>query len=308
MAQVSNTQWLKDGLGGSQNDDGIIEHSESVIITFTDFVTNTVEAIADSGFRAGQRHRSNNSLVLQAGFSAAVHDDDNAKVWVFDLEYSTVGFNSTSVEDDTYTPEITFGTWTYSRVVSSDKETGLAIQLPTGEPYDPQFEEQVSSVLMHITIQEYAANLDRINQIGSINDSEIRIGGVTLPKYCAMLADYKPKPFRDSEGYLTFKNTFAVKLKFFKNKAGDEIGFKLETVAASFNELVNGALQEITVKTRSNPDESDPAKFKYDYVPVATPQFIDEAGAKTNTPYYQEHVVHDLASFRAFGLPTNYPD
>lgn len=296
MAQVTNTQWLKDGLGGGQDSEGIITHAESVIITFDSLVSTTKEAIDHGGFRAGQRHRLDDNLILQPNIDADVHEDDNAKVWIFNLTYSTNGFNESSLEDDTYTPEVDFGKWTYNRVVTVDKETGDIIKLPTGELYDPQFVEQVSSVIMSITVKEYSANIDRISLIGSINDTEIRIAGVLCPKYCAMLDDYKPKPFVDEKGYLTFRNTFDIKLKFFKNVSGEEIGFKLETVASSFNQLVGGELEEITVKDKDGEE-----------VPVATPQLVDQNGAKTTTPYNQEWVVHDLTSFRAFGLPTSYP-
>lgn len=296
MADVINIIYLKDGIGGGQDSNGVVTHQENIQITFDEIIENTIDAIADSGLIGGQQHRLNSNLILQSNIEAFVHPDDLGYNWIFELTYSTAGFNESSLEDDTYTPKVSFGKWTYNRVVSVDKETDDVIKLPTGEPYDPQPVEQVSAVLLSITMKEYSANISRISMIGSINQSAIRICGVSCPKYCAMLDDYRPVPHRDNDGFLTFRNTFVFKLKFFKNRSGQEIGFKLESLAASFNELSDGDLTEITVKDNNDND-----------VPVATPQMIDETGSKTTSPYYQEWVIHDLANFSSFGLPSSYP-
>jgi len=300
MANVSNTKWLKDGLGGSQDDSGVITHSESVIIVFDDFVTDMVQAISDSGFRGGQVHRSNDFLILQSNVTASVHEDDNAKVWLFELEYSTRGFNESAQDDETYRPSVDIGRWSYPRTVTRDKVTGLPILLPTGEPYESAFIEQISAPILSITIKEYSANVDRIAMIGSVNSTQIRIAGITCPKYCAMLDDYIPKPHYDEEGFLTFENTFKIKLKFFKNKSGTEIGFKLESLAASFNQSVAGQLEAIKVA-----DPQAPTDRSKDIL-AATPQMVDAVGAVTSTPYYQEWMPFDSVSFSQFGLPSNY--
>ena len=300
MANVSNTKWLKDGLGGSQDDKGVITHSEAVIIVFDDFVADMVQAISDSGFRAGQVHRSNDFLLLQSNITASAHEDDNAKVWLFELEYSTRGFNEDSQDDETYRPSVDISRWSYPRTVTRDKVTGLPILLPTGEPYESAFIEQISAPILSITIKEYSANVDRIAMIGSVNSTQIRIAGITCPKYCAMLDDYIPKPHYDEEGYLTFENTFKIKLKFFKNKSGTEIGFTLESLAASFNQLVAGQLEAIKVA-----DPQAPTDRSKDIL-AATPQMVDAAGAVTSTPYYQEWMPFDSVSFSQFGLPSNY--
>jgi hypothetical protein len=301
MANVSNTKWLKDGLGGSQDDKGVITHSESVIIVFDDFVTDMVQAISDSGFRGGQVHRSNDFLLLQSNITASVHEDDNAKVWLFELEYSTRGFNESAQDDETYRPSVDIGRWSYPRTVTRDKITDKPILLPTGEPYESAFIEQISAPILSITIKEYSANVDRIAMIGSVNNTQIKIAGIICPKYCAMLDDYIPKPHYDEEGYLTFENTFKIKLKFFKNKSGDEIGFKLESLAASFNEIGDdGELDAIMVK---NPEY--PTDRKKDIL-AATPQMVGADGKKTTTPYYQEWMPFDSVSFSQFGLPSSY--
>jgi hypothetical protein len=299
MANIVATKWLKEGLGGGASDSGIT-HNESIIIVFDDFITTSYDAISFSGFSPGQVHRDNDFLILQGNIEANVHTDDNAKVWQFDLEYSTFGFNETSIINDTYRPKVAISKWSYPRVVTTDKVTGLAILLPTGEPYESSFIEQVSAPIVSITVKEYSAEIDRIALIGSINSTSIRIAGITCPPYCAMLDDYSPEPHFDDDGYLTFRNTFKIKMKFFKNKAGEEIGFKLETLAASFNQLVTDQLEAIKVA-----DPEFPTDRKKDIL-AANPLMVDVNGVKTSTPFYQEWVVHDVVSFGQFGLPTNY--
>jgi len=301
MATVTNTQWLKDGLGGGQDESGIIIQTESVIITFDSIVTTVKEAIADSGFFVGQVHRDDDLLVLQPGFESNVHSDDNAQVWQFDLTYSTAGFNSSSRSDSTYTTEIGISKWTYNRTVLTDQVSGETILLPTGEIYDSSFEEQVSAPIISVTVKDYTPKISRIALIGSINDTAITIAGVPIPKYCAMLDDYSPQPHRDEEGYLTFRNTFKIKLKFANNKAGNSIGFTIESLAASFNQVVDGKLVAIKVEDPEFPDDR-----KKDVL-AATPQMVDTNGELTSTPFYQEWVINNPISFSQFGLPTSYP-
>jgi hypothetical protein len=300
MANILEIKWLKNGLSGSQTDNGSITHSEIVIIVFDDFIHTALDAISHAGLRAGQPHRKNNFLHLKPGFTAEVHEDDNAKVWKFDLEYSTRGFSENAIDEENYRPSISISPWSYPITVTRDKVTGEPILLPTGEPYESAFIEQVSAPIVTITVKEYSAHIDRISLIGSINESFIRIAGVNCPKYCAMLADYSPEPHYDEDNYLTFQNTFKIKMKFFKNKQGSEIGFKLETLASSFNELIGGKLTAIKVA-----DPEFPTDRKKDIL-AANPIMVSASGKQTSSPHYQEWVVHDTTSFSRFGLPSNY--
>ncbi len=301
MAQVTNTQWLKEGLGGGKDSEGVITQTESVIITFDEIVSTVTEAISLSGFKPGLPHRNDPSLLLQPAFDSNVHTDDNASVWQFDFTYSTASFNDISIINETYTPAVRISKWTYNRTVVTDKESSDPILLPTGEPYDSAFLEQISAPIISVTVKEYSANIQRIAQIGSINNSSIRIAGIKIPKYCAMLDDYNPEPHRDEDKYLTFRNTFKIKLKFAKNSSGQEIGFKIEALAASFNQVVNGELEAIKVRDPEFPDD------RTKDILAATPQMVDTNGALTTTPFYQEWVTDDLIAFGQFGLPSSYP-
>jgi hypothetical protein len=305
MAEILNTFWLKD-IDGGQNEDGAIEHNEVAIIEFDAVVETTPDAIADSLFRGGQVHRSNDFLTLNKGFGAKVHENTNGTTWEFSLTYTTLAFNTSSNDPENYRPKVGYSKWTYSRALYNDKETGDPILLPNGLPYDPPLMESVSSMIIHITVRENAANANRITQCGSVNEKDITLVGAKIPKFCAMFDDYKTEPHRDEEGFLTFFNTYSIKTKFVKNNKGKQIGFKVETLAASFSQLVGGVLEAITEPLITTPASAGVEEVS-ELVQVSEPVMIDENGAVTTTPFYQERVPFDLISFSQFGLPTSYP-
>jgi len=312
MAEILNTFWLKDVEGG-QTSDGVIEHNEIAIIEFDAVVETVPDAVADSLFRGGQQHRSNDFLFLNKGFGAKVQDSTNGSVWEFSLTYTTRAFNTNSEDEENYRPKVGYSKWTYSRVLYNDKESGDPILLPNGLPFDPPIMETISSMIIHVTVKENAANAGRIALCGSVNASSIRIAGTTLPKYCGMFDDYKTEPYRDEEGFLTFFNTFSIKTKFVKNKKGQEIGFKVETLAASFSQKIEGkteAIMEKAIITKADPSAKPPIEEKSEQVQVSEPKMIDKDGVEVpigGTPHYQEHMPFDQISFSQFGLPTSYP-
>jgi hypothetical protein len=310
MATIVNTHWLKDGLGG-QKSGNITTQNEDVIIEFSEVVDNLKDAIKYSTFVSGQFHRNDRTMRLQGNISGAVHPDDNATSWVFNLVYSDdpMTTETTSTEDEYYIPEVEYGKWSYSRVVDKDKETGLAILNTARDPYDPLPVEMISSPTLSITVKENSTNLSRILDIGSINSAQVKIAGLTIPKYCGMLDDYTTEPYREEEDVLSFMNTYTFKLKFAKNNAGNRIGFKLENVSAGYNYLPSGGGEplEFKVKSLPNPDEPESSTNVAVWEPVATPKLLDENGEGTDTAYYQEWVVHDLVNFATYGLPTSYP-
>lgn len=305
MAEILNTFWLK-GVDGGMGADGIITQNEVAIIEFDSVVETVPDAVEFSLFRGGQEHRSSEILFITGDIEANVKEETNGMVWKFSLTYSTAGFNVNTNDPVNYRPKVGYSKWTYSRVLYNDKDTGDPILLPNGLPYDPPIMETVSSMIIHVTVRENAANANRITQCGSVNDSSVTIAGTRIPKYCGMFDDYKTEPYRDEEGFLTFFNTFSIKTKFAKNKSGSEIGFTLETLAASFSQLVDGELEAITEKLVTTPAEGGNDEVS-ELVQVSEPQMIDKEGIVTSAPYYQEHMPFDQIRFSQFGLPTSYP-
>lgn len=307
MANIVNTYWLKKGLGGDQSE-GVITQNESVIILFDQVVDNSIDAIRDSLFVEGQAHRLKPfEFFLNDGIQADVVEDDTGLSWQFELTYTTrpIGGSSTTDDDEFYIPEVDFGRWTYQIVVDRDKVTGDPLVNPAGDPVDPLPVDTVSAITISITVKENSPNLGRIQDIGSINSSTVKIAGVSIPKYCGMFDDYRTQPFRENEFVISFKNTLTFKLKYFKNKAGDRIGFKLETLNSGFNYIdEEGERAEIKIQTAKDPDDLSKG---YDWVPVATPQLLTEDGFLTETASYTEYVVNDVINFSQFGLPTSYP-
>lgn len=298
MATVDNIFYLKEGVGGSQSGPGgQITQGEQAIVVFNEPVKTVKQALKDGPFKVGLRHRFDRDLVLSGDIDAEVLDDGTAREWLFSLNYTTELLTaSQSREEETYIPVVEPGKWIYSRVVDRDKETGEAFLNPAKDPIDPLPVEQISAPLLRITLKEYSANMQRLNLVGNINNNFIRIAGVDCPKYCVMFDDYIPKAYRDEDGILTFKNTFVMKMKFFKNKGGEEIGFKLETLNQGFNYLDGGTKKEFQVEDDNG-----------DLQPVATPQLLAPDGTPTDTPSYTERNPFDLSDFSIFGLPNNYP-
>jgi len=305
MAVILNTFWLK-GVEGGMGSDGIINHNEIAIIEFDAVVGTVMEAIADSLFRGGEQHRLNDFLFLTGDINAKVQENTNGTTWEFSLTYTSIGYNVNSNDPTNFRAKVGYSKWTYSRVLYNDKETGEPILLPNGLPFDPPLMETISSAIIHVTVRENSANADVIPSLGSVNSSSITIAGSSIPKFCGMFDDYKTEPYRDEEGFLTFFNTYSIKTKFVKNNEGEEIGFKVETLAASFSQLVDGKLEAITEKLITTKEEGE-TKEVSELVQVSEPVMIGEDGAVTSTPFYQEHTPFDLILFSQFGLPTSYP-
>lgn len=296
MADIIDQDWLLDGLSTRRDEDGIITHNESTIIKFDETVSTGPEAILSSGFKEGQEHRNDFNLFLNGSIEANPEESNNGTVWRFDLQYTTSGFNLPTPGGPNERAIIEFGEWTYTKVVESDKKTHKPIVNTAGDLYDPLPEEIIFNPVIMVTLRQNSAKIDRILEIGSINDSDISIAGVPIPAHCAQLAGYRPVPSYDEEGYLTFLNTYTIKLNFSVNHDGERIGFKIESISAGFNQKVDGELEPITI------EDEDGTK-----IPVATPQMLDESGALTTTPFYETWTVNKETSFSSFGLPSSYP-
>ncbi len=309
MATIENTYWLKDGLSGDKTS-GAVNQTERVIIEFDEVVDNVEDAIESSGFKEGEPHRNKPfTLFLNDDISAEVVGDDTGISWEFSLNYSskTSGGSNSTDEDEYYIPEVSFSKWAYQVVVDRDKVSGDALLDPAGFPIDPLPVESISSATLSITVKENSPNLGRISDIGSINSNQVKIAGVTIPKYCGMLDDYQPTPFRETEDVISFLNKYTFKLKFFKNKAGKQIGFKLENLNAGFNYLVGTTPFEFKVKSLPDPEAAESGTNVAVWEPVATPQLLNADGTEATTPSYTEFVVNDVVNFSQYGLPSSYP-
>lgn len=305
---ITKIHFLKEGLSGSRDDEGNLTQEQTLRVEFSGVVNGVplaLSLIASAGFRSGSLHPVDFMLYLTGDIDAEVLQDDTGKTWDFRLSYTSKGANATQNSNTgDYRPEVKTGKWAYTVVVDRDKETGDPIANTVGDPYDPLPIDTISAPTLSVTVQEFSANMNRLTQLGSINSGAITIVGVDAPKYCCMFDDYQSTAFWDEEGFLTFKNTFTFKYKFFKNKAKEEIGFKLEAVNQGFNKKDATAPNEKAEIKVADPEfPTDRTKD----VPVAVPQMLTEAGVVTNEPFYQEWVVHDLLDFTQFALPTAYP-
>lgn len=291
MAQVTNTYWLLDGLGGSVGFENITQN-ETCIVVFDEAVNNVSDAVADSGFRLGQRHRYNPLLSIAGTIDPVAITSTE---WQFDLTYSTMGTIQSPTDED-FTPIIEPGKWATTKVIYHDKETGDPIENPAGDPYNPPPVAEVYYPRYRITLREFNANMGRLQLLGSVNNATINIVGIPTPKYCAMFTDYTPKQYVDDDDNIYFLNEFEISFNFNVSKTNELIGFKLEYLAQGFNELIVAGDKTQGIKPIMENNE-----------PVSNPRKLGANGQQTDTPFYQNFSHLDLINFSTLGLPAQYP-
>ena len=295
MANVLTSQCRNEGMSASRANDAT-ELSESYFITFDAVVTDAVDAINSSGYEIGQKHPNYTSMNL-AAVNCVPHTGTE---WFFELSWTdNQTRSSSSATPAEFKALITYGSWSFQRVVEVDKTNPLTIiQNSAGEKFDPPPLETITYPTISVTVRENTPNINFVEDVGSVNSVSIDIVGVTIPPYCGMLADYKIEPVTDPEtGVVRYNNTFTFQLNFNKDQENDAvtIGFKTQIANVGLNELNNLA----TVPQKILDDNQEP---------VNTAQFLDPVtGAVSRTPNYLTYVVNDVIPFATFGLPTTYP-
>ena len=294
MANVLTDVCRNDGTNASRANDAT-ELGESHYITFDAVVTDAVDAINSSGYTIGQNHPNYTSLKL-VGINC---NPVSGSEWMFELTWNDnqtqSGSGATPAE---FKALISYGSWSYQRVVEVDKDSGDVIENTAGEKFDPPPLETITYPTISVTVRENAPNINFIEDVGSINDASIDIVGVTIPAFCGMLADYKIDPVTDPEtGVVRYNNTFTFQLNFNKDQSApaSTIGFKTQIANVGLNELIVPA----TVPQKILDDNQEP---------VNTAQFLDPVtGTVSRTPNYLTYVINDVIDFSTFGLPTAYP-
>jgi len=299
MAQILNIYYPVEFIEGSISNTSQ-EERESAIVEFDEVLASATDAITQGNFFSGMPHRIMSWLAIEDGSLSAEPYDDYGLAWKIDATYSIKGAtaNKSDRNNDVYRPEVVPFNWTYEKVVTHDKETGLPIENPAGDPYDPPFVELVPCIGWRITLREGSANMLRCYDIRAINESEFTMLGVTIPKYCAMFSNYTPVPQYDQFGNFFSLNTYEIKWNFAFNKGRTErIGFKEEVISVGFNQL----------KVANDKTQGTNRIYGEDDQPVTVPRKLGENGRITDTPYYQQWVTKDLIDFSQFGLPIIYP-
>lgn len=261
-----------------------------VILVFDAVVRTTNEAAEIGEYFIGDPHPDNDALSLINISSSII----SGKEWRLSLDY-TFSFNNPNEDDQTVLPE--FSSWTYQKVVPSDKETGEAIVNTADDPPSPGFVTNISSPQIKITVRgSNVPQLSFFEKIGSINVSAVRILGFTIPKYCAMLHLWQPIPSRDSDNNLYFLNEFTIRINYNKDTDGEVIGFKQEWANLGFRQKVEGAGNAVKIRDQTGQD-------------ITSPVFLNEDGSirlSGTEPFYNQNVVNDLEDFGQFRLPTNW--
>ena len=295
MANVLTNICRNDGTSASRANDAT-ELSESRYITFDAVVNDAVDAISSSSYTIGQSHPNYSAMKLR-GITC---DPVSGAEWMFALTWSDdQTISSSGATPAEFKALISYGSWSFQRVVEVDKTNVLKIiQNSAGEKFDPPPLETITYPTISVTVRENAPNINFIEDVGSINDASIDIVGVTIPAFCGMLADYKIDPVTDPEtGVVRYNNTFTFQLNFNKDQSApaSTIGFKTQIANVGLNELIVPA----TVPQKILDDNQEP---------VNTAQFLDPVtGTVSRTPNYLTYVINDVIDFSTFGLPTAYP-
>ena len=255
--------------------------SEVAVVVFDTPPASGLDAIAQAGFYPGMPHRIMPWLAIEEGSlqSKTIHGGHE---WAISATYSIEGATASKASTDTssYRTEVVPFNWSYQRVVTVDKESGVAIENSAGDPFDPPFIEVVPNIGWRVT------------------NASFQMIGLTIPKYCAQLSNYTPVPQYDQYGNFFSLNTYEVKWNFALSKeTGDKIGFRQEVLNAGYNALRTA--NDLTTKARR-------------YIkgePCVTPQKLKSDGTPELTAAvdYLQFTVNDLVDFSAFGLPLQYP-
>lgn len=261
-----------------------------VILVFDQPVRTTAEAASIGQYFIGDPHPDTENLSLVNISSSIISGTE----WMLTLDYA-LSFNNPNEDDQTVLPE--FSSWTYQKIVPADKETGEAIVNTAGDPPSPPFIANISSPQIKITVRgTNVPQLTFFDKIGSINSSPIRILGFTIPKYCAMLHLWQPRPSRDADGNLYFLNEFTIRINYNKDREGEVIGFRQEWANLGFRQKVNGEGEPVKIRDKTGQD-------------ITSPVFLNEDGSVRTSgddPFYNQNTVNDLEDFGQFNLPTNW--
>lgn len=272
--------------------------TEVAIVVFTTPPATALEAIDLSGFRNGMSHRILHWLSIEDG-SLTASPMDSGLEWEISAVYSSQGSRvNYSDELEEFRTKVVPFNWSYSKIVTHDKETGDPIETHAGDPIDPPYMQTVPNIGWRITLRETNANVQRNFLQGNVNDTTFQLLGMSIPKYCAQLSNYSPSPQYDDEGTLYFLNTYEIKLNFALAQDGNtRIGFQAENLSAGFNQL----------KVAGDKTQGTNRIYGSDRQPVNRMVKLGANGQVTDDAVYQQWTINDLTGFAAFGLPTNYP-
>ena len=288
--------WLKDGQTADRDADGT-SLTEILFIQFDEIQTDAVQVIKSAEMYVGDPHRNHSELSIESMSPTS----ESGYEWKISVTYTTEAtFDNSNgaVDSSDYKYSVEVNSWSFERVIEYDIKTGEAIANSARDRYDPPPMKVVVYPELVITKKESSANMGRLNDVGKVNSSAVRIAGVDIPAGTAMLAGFEPQTQRDEDGRLYFLNTYVIRINNDTDNDKKPIGFKFHALNAGFNQLVDGKQEPIMINNE-----------------VATiPQPLDDTGAllsesdRLNNRYtYRTFTIHAETNFSKFGLPSNFP-
>ena len=265
-------------------------------LTFDEPMESLEEVERLSTFELSQRNDINPSLVLN---DISIEAQDN-KVFLLSASWIPEQFSFTSdTESGETRADVQINTWWLDRVVTADAEDGSAIEDSAHSPPSVYPTVRVPQEEIVIKQRERSIDFSRAQDQGKLNNSQVKIAGRTIPKYCCMLMSYSYVTGYDEEGFVYYEVTYVFRTNYTKNAGGDVIGFKYEWLDAGFNGWNTVTLKPYTLK------------FKGDKGTPTNPVKLDGAGKplspQTLPPVYNENVLHFLTDFSGYPIPSEWP-
>jgi len=288
---IVSQRFLKNNQGANRDFAGT-SLTEILYIEFSEVQSDSLEALKSAEIFVGDPHRNHEELSIDTIDTESM----SGTQWFLTINYTTQAtFDNPNGDENTdFRFSVEVDSWSYEKVTEYDRETGVAIANSARDRFDPPPTQTVTYPVLIVSKKENSANIQRLEDVGKINNGTSKIAGVTIPKFCGMLSGYEPNTMRDEEGNLYFTNVFTFRLNFDVNENGATIGFKLRLLDAGFNKLENGKQVAITKGNEV----------------VVTPALLDGSGgelSETADPVYKEFVVNDTVNFGNFGLPSSFP-
>lgn len=280
MGLALNVAQKRGSLSGKENAEGqLVEITEEWIVR-TAFGAEASTAMAATGLPA---HNSQHPTLTDLRVASREPTrQDNGFVWIVNVVYKPVSLISTS--DNYRLIHIEYGTHELQQDVTHNLGTGEVLVDANGKPFAQTI--QVPRSYPYIKIvkkQQTVSRSDVLTKSGTINDADVTVAGVSIPKWCGKIKIYATE--QENETY-DWEISYEVLVRYFTLsnyldfagvlQAGPtQVGWMEGIINQGFYKYVAGEteLQRITEVVEKSDGTTEER-------PSATPVPLDENGAQ----------------------------
>jgi len=242
-------------------------------------------------------------LFLETMQAEPVALDGGIWKWRTSLTWKEASKHQEVSEDDgekIFRHRLTPFTWFRPIAAERDGENGKPILMSSGEAPASLPEINIPEPGYRLEIRRNTYPSGARQMIGTVNDAPFTIGGITYPKYCAMVEDADPgQTQKDVSGNSFWIVTYTIKASEFIASDGTRIGFRSDFLDQGFYRKAGS--QTVPIVDESNQ-------------PLSSPRLLDGAGALLGgtgiyveggaAPVYRRYCIPPLANFSTLKLPT----